>query len=432
MVLAPKVYEWASALFALGAALRLAPLLERHAATLRRRLLVSFPALVALLVALAGWVIGGQSWADWREAARPMPPDRAPNVLLITLDTVRADHLSLHGYGRPTSPVLDTIAKAGIRFDEARAAAPWTVPSHATMFTGRWPHELGVRWQAPLGRAVPTLAEHLGSRGYATAGFVANAGYCSYDSGLDRGFTHYEDYALRHLLPFRTAWLVDRTVRLLGDLGWFVGRTFDVGPLRPLQESWLSTCLADFMMMRGAGSGPSPTRSLGRPQDAGLVARLRPRPGDLVGGIDAQQVHSLPRDGEDRISAPLQPPVRRRVDPSVALEHIIGMRCRVQLRHLDVRREQSPVAEDQDIQKADREFQLQRPLLRSPAHPGEELRAQRIPVVGLLETKAFRPGQSSDSDAVVREVIRICPDDAQEALAEGQGGEAEPGPGELE
>ena len=64
------------------------------------------------------------------------------------------------------------------------------------MFTGRWPHELAVKWMTPLRTKFPTLAEYLGSHGYATAGFVANTLYCSYDTGLDRGFTHYEDYVL--------------------------------------------------------------------------------------------------------------------------------------------------------------------------------------------------------------------------------------------
>jgi arylsulfatase A-like enzyme len=62
------------------------------------------------------------------------------------------------------------------------------------MFTGRWPHELSVGWDRPLDRSSPTLAEFLEDRGYATAGFVANTTYCSYETGLDRGFAHYEDY----------------------------------------------------------------------------------------------------------------------------------------------------------------------------------------------------------------------------------------------
>ena len=125
-----------------------------------------------------------------------MPPAGSPNVLLIVLDTVRADHLSLYGYPRPTTPNLERLARRGIRFDQARAAAPWTLASHANMFTGRWPHELAVEWMRPLRGDVPTLAEYLGSLGYATAGFAGNTFYCSYDSGLDRGFTHYEDYVL--------------------------------------------------------------------------------------------------------------------------------------------------------------------------------------------------------------------------------------------
>ena len=129
--------------------------------------------------------------SDGASRAGPLPPAGSPNVLLIVLDTVRADRLSLYGYPRATTPNLERLAARGIRFDEARATAPWTLASHASFFTGRWPHELGVRWMAPLRGDFPTLAEYLGSRGYATAGFVANAGYCSYDTGLDRGFTHY-------------------------------------------------------------------------------------------------------------------------------------------------------------------------------------------------------------------------------------------------
>ena len=68
---------------------------------------------------------------------------------------MRADHLSLYGYRRPTSPVLERLARWGIRFDEARATAPWTLPSHASMFTGRWPHELRVNWDTPLRWEIP-------------------------------------------------------------------------------------------------------------------------------------------------------------------------------------------------------------------------------------------------------------------------------------
>ena len=253
MVSSPRIYREAWVLLALGAAVRLAPWLERSAAGLRRRLLLTFPGLLGVVLVLAGTVVGGEWLAQRREDARPLPPGDPPNVLFITLDTVRADHLSLYGYQRPTSPNLEKLARRGIRFDEARAAAPWTLPSHATMFTGRWHHELSVGWMIPLDGKYPTLAEHLGSRGYATAGFVANLFGCSYDSGLNRGFTHYEDYLLEYLVPLRMAWLVDHLARVIAELGTILRRTRDVDSLRPLHESWLSPYF-DRLRKKDAGS----------------------------------------------------------------------------------------------------------------------------------------------------------------------------------
>ena len=90
------------------------------------------------------------------------------------------------------------------------------------MFTGRWPHELAIQWSCPLNVDVPTLAEHLGSLGYATAGFAGNTFYCSYDSGLDRGFTHYRDYVLDKLNAARTVRLVNESLKTIGQLGRFL------------------------------------------------------------------------------------------------------------------------------------------------------------------------------------------------------------------
>ena len=100
-----------------------------------------------------------------RESARPLPPPGSPNVLLIVMDTVAAGHLGMHGYSRATSTTLTELADRGIRFDSARAASSWTLPSHASMFTGRWLHELSVGWLTPLDQKHPTLAEFLGDRG---------------------------------------------------------------------------------------------------------------------------------------------------------------------------------------------------------------------------------------------------------------------------
>jgi arylsulfatase A-like enzyme len=136
-----------------------------------------------------------------------MPPAMpgAPNVLFIVLDTVRADSLSLYGYIRATSPHLDCLAQRGVRFDHARTPAAWTLPAHASMFTGRWPYELSARPDRPLDAAFPTLAEFLRDHGYATAGFAANTYFCSVWYGLGRGFLHYEDVALTPLEILRSS-----------------------------------------------------------------------------------------------------------------------------------------------------------------------------------------------------------------------------------
>ena len=134
-----------------------------------------------------------------RNARRPplaAAPSGSPNVLFIVLDTVRAESLSLYGYHRDTSPNLTKLAQRGVRFDRARTAAAWTLPSHASMFTGRWPYELSTRPDRPLDAAFPTLAEFLRDKGYDTAGFVGNTYFCNRWFGLDRGFLHYEDVAV--------------------------------------------------------------------------------------------------------------------------------------------------------------------------------------------------------------------------------------------
>ncbi len=131
----------------------------------------------------------------------------APNVLLIILDTVRAASFARYG-GRANTPHLDSLAATGIVFDRAVSAAPWTLPSHASIFTGLWPHEHGADWRAPLDDRAPTLAEVLARHGYRTGGFVANLVYTSREVGLDRGFQVYRDYRRSPGALLRSASLV--------------------------------------------------------------------------------------------------------------------------------------------------------------------------------------------------------------------------------
>jgi arylsulfatase A-like enzyme len=161
--------------------------------------------------AVGGLSLGVYAWEELAErsllAQLPPIPLNAPNVLLIVLDTVRAQNLSLYGYGRPTTPQLERLAKTGVVFERALSPAPWTLPSHASMFTGRFPHELSADWLTPLDSANPTLAEVFRAHGYATAGFVANLLYCTYETGLNRGFVHYEDYPVTPGMIAHSSWL---------------------------------------------------------------------------------------------------------------------------------------------------------------------------------------------------------------------------------
>jgi arylsulfatase A-like enzyme len=248
MVATPQVYPWAWLILASGVATWLAPWIERRVSRPRRWLKWSLPALLGLVVVVACLVFGGDWYKHRRESGRPFPAGDPPNVLLVVLDTVRADHLTLYGYPRDTSRSLAAMAKWGIMFTEARATAPWTLASHASMFTGQWPHELGVKWRTPLTGDFPTLAGYLGSRGYATAGFVANTEYCSTDTGLDRGFTHYEDYVadLGHLRPLRFAVLFESAWSAVSRLGQYVSARIATGPIHDRIESALIWLLGSY------------------------------------------------------------------------------------------------------------------------------------------------------------------------------------------
>lgn len=126
--------------------------------------------------------------------ADPATPPSAsrPDLLLVTIDTLRADRVGAYGDALAATPNLDALAAQGALFREAHAVAPTTLPSHAAMLTGRWPAHTGVRDNGgpPLPADSPTLAAALSSAGYATAAFVS--AYVLDDAtGLDRGFALY-------------------------------------------------------------------------------------------------------------------------------------------------------------------------------------------------------------------------------------------------
>lgn len=100
---------------------------------------------------------------------------KQPNIILISIDTLRADHLSCYGYPRLTTPNIDRLAREGVLFKSAYSTAVWTPPAHASMLTGLYPKEHGVIHQNRLSDDIPTIAKHLQKKGYQTAGFVNNS-----------------------------------------------------------------------------------------------------------------------------------------------------------------------------------------------------------------------------------------------------------------
>jgi arylsulfatase A-like enzyme len=149
------------------------------------------PLLCIALLTFGAVQLGDSIWQKVQVARLPEAPPNAPNVLLIVLDTLRADRLSTYGYARPTTPFLDEYAQRGVLFERAFANSSWTMPSHTSLFTGRFPFQHGVDLWAYDGRFA-TLAQVMGTRGYATVGFSANEWPCTRASGLGVGFIECE------------------------------------------------------------------------------------------------------------------------------------------------------------------------------------------------------------------------------------------------
>jgi len=131
-------------------------------------------------------------------------PTQRPNILLVVLDTTRRDRLSLYGHAASTSPNLDAFAAGATRYDRAIAAAQWTVPSHASMFTGLYPATHGVTQStSAISGMHPTAPEILRGAGYQTVAFCNNPLVGVLNNGLQRGFERFYNYA--SAAPFRPA-----------------------------------------------------------------------------------------------------------------------------------------------------------------------------------------------------------------------------------
>jgi arylsulfatase A-like enzyme len=200
LALTERLTQYSVLVLALGLATTLVRIFGKYEGRLLRFWKTSLPWVAALFVlAFAG--IEGEGWIAEKSALRKLPPAPAgaPNVVVLVVDTLRADHLSTYGYERATSPNIDRIANEGVLFENAIAASSWTLPTHASMLTGRYPYEHGATdvkgpWGKAFDNRYPTLGEALTQHGYRTAAFSANCIYFSRDMGFGRGFIRFEDY----------------------------------------------------------------------------------------------------------------------------------------------------------------------------------------------------------------------------------------------
>jgi arylsulfatase A-like enzyme/Flp pilus assembly protein TadD len=163
---------------------------------------------------------------------------REHNILLITIDTLRADRVGAYGSGGLT-PVIDRLAASGIRFSRAFAHAPLTLPAHTSIFTGLTPATHGVHTNGAAGveARVPTLAERLRAAGYRTAAFVG-AFVLDARFGLNRGFDVYDDHVGSGGGPIDFAFAerpADRVAKAAGD--WILGAA---SPPSPVPRPWFA------------------------------------------------------------------------------------------------------------------------------------------------------------------------------------------------
>jgi arylsulfatase A-like enzyme/Tfp pilus assembly protein PilF len=246
-----------------------------------------------LLVLVSAAALAG--WAWWSNNAPPdspgadvgsLPPGVSRsdlNVVLLTLDTTRADRLGAYGYAEIETPHLDRLAGEGVLFEQAVTVAPLTLPAHSSMLTGRFPPEHGVRDNGGffLDEAELTLAEVLQARGYRTGAFVA-AYVLDGKWGLNQGFDlYYDDFDAGELRSRSLDGLQRRGDKVVDSaLAWL-----EVGDGRPF-FAWLH-----FFDAHTPYDPPEPWRSRypDRPYD-GEIAFMDHQIGRLLAWLDQREL----------------------------------------------------------------------------------------------------------------------------------------------
>jgi arylsulfatase A-like enzyme len=185
VVVATMAVVWLALLAVLRRADRVAAFAKRAGAA----------AAVLAALTLGGGTLGAVARLGGRDSSLPAARGR-PNVLLVSIDSLRPDHLHCYGYPRPTSPTIDRLAAEGALFRTVVSPTTWTLPSHLTLLSGLAPERHGVVTDYQrLDAEAPMLADVLAREGYATAGFVGGP-YLDGAYGFARGFEHYDDYSV--------------------------------------------------------------------------------------------------------------------------------------------------------------------------------------------------------------------------------------------
>jgi len=192
-----QLARWAIGILSLGVGVAIARALAERPD--RLRILRQVAAGVGVALGASAVAIAASNSAPPLLRSASESPANAPSVLLIVVDALRADALGVYGAPGNTSPHLDSLAAQGARFTHAIATAPWTRPSHRSLFTGLFPirdHDDAHSWFLVRQDqdTAPLLAEWFRGAGYATGAFVANLFYTGWDAGFLRGFDTYRDY----------------------------------------------------------------------------------------------------------------------------------------------------------------------------------------------------------------------------------------------
>ena len=199
-------------LFAVVCGAMLASMAYSAAGRRLKRGVAAIPAAVALILLVAILTLFAcAAGAAPRRAIEVAGDGPRPNIVLVTIDTLRSDYVRCYGHPWIETPTLDALAADGVLFETAIAQAPTTTPSHCSIMTGVYPFDHGAFNGKPMRAGLVTLAEALRAHGYRTAAFTSATTTRSINSRLDQGFDHYDD----SLVPWSSLFRLDEFQRLV-------------------------------------------------------------------------------------------------------------------------------------------------------------------------------------------------------------------------